>query len=312
MASRVSARRRRARTARKPPLGSKRREESLILTLSDLHYGKRTPTFNTRVFLRRLGRLRDRLIRTVDLFRPRFHFSEIVLAVLGDVVDGDGIYPTHPHHTEPSNADLQTDRCSEALVGLVEALAESFPKVRVEAIPGNHGRVGRHAHEAANWDVGVYRLLRLKTAHLPNVRVYYTGWEDAAKTVRSGGRADVSNRTENLFLRTFEVRGHRYLLYHGHGVKMYQGIPWYGIQNRVLRWSTTEQLGGFEAVMMGHFHTTGFSVVNQIKTFLSGTLVSGDDFPLESLGFESANSWWLFGVSRKRAVTWHMDLDLLG
>lgn len=57
-----------------------------------------------------------------------------------------------------------------------------------------------------------------------------------------------------------------YLLMHGHGIRAWMGIPWYGIERRVAKESTARQNiimndvqrakdVGFHKIVHGHFHT---------------------------------------------------------
>lgn len=73
-----------------------------------------------------------------------------------------------------------------------------------------------------------------------------------------------------------------YLITHGHGIKAWMGIPWYGIERRVARESTARQnlimnditLAkeiGFNKIIHGHFHTPFDSVLYSCGGSVSGT-----------------------------------------
>ena len=151
------------------------------------------------------------------------------------------------------------------------------------------GNSGKHTHEAANWDIVAYRYLALKCEK----HAIPVGLSDA----------------ENVFMRTVTVRGHRYLLYHGHDINAANGVPWYGIQQRMLRWQSTHRVPDFEVALLGHFHSFGMWRINRFAVLSSGTPITDDDWALQSLGWESANQTWFFGSSDHHPITWAYGLD---
>ena len=256
--------------------------ESAILTMTDLHGGKRTEHFNPTILERQLDRLATRLVA------DRKPIEELVVCMLGDVNDGTGIYPTQIHHQAITNPNQQAAWLSDVLARFFTRLHAAYKNIRIEAVPGNHGRAGKFAHEAANWDIVCYNYLgfKLKEQGIP-----------------------VRQNTGDPFIRKVGVRGHRYLMYHGHGVRMYQQIPWYGITQRILRWNNSS-LAPFDAALFGHFHTAGMFPINRIRAVLSGTAVKKDQWALQELGLESESLWWFFGVNEKHPITWQEQLEL--
>lgn len=266
-----------------------KQRESAILTLSDLHFGKKTATYNPNIFDKRLVALGDKLGRIRDLLSD-YNFDELILCCLGDMVDGAGIYPTQYHHQSLTNANEQADVLSDLLSDFSRTQKKIWRNVRVECVPGNHGRSGKFTHENQNHDLMMYDFLRLKT--------------------QAHGVAVNWNKTQNPFIRKMNVRHHNFILYHGQDVRMYQGIPWYGMAMRVFRWLSTRKVGRFDAILLGHFHTTGMWDINEVELCLSGTMATDDDWALQTLGYESSPHWWLFGVSDSRPITWRFKIDL--
>lgn len=267
----------------------KRQRESAILTLSDLHFGKQTASYNPNRFGERLNKLSATLGRIRELLGD-YAFDELIICCLGDMVDGAGIYPTQFHHQAMTNADEQADVLSDLLDRFGSEQKKAWGKTRFECVPGNHGRSGKFTHENQNYDMTAYRLLELKSK-LHGVMV---NW----------------NKDANPFIRKVRVRNHDFVLYHGQDIRMYQGIPWYGMAQRVFRWLSTKKIGRFDAILMGHFHTTGLWDVNEVELCLSGTMATDDDWALQTLGYESSPHWWLFGISDSRPITWRFKIDL--
>jgi hypothetical protein len=82
--------------------------------------------------------------------------------------------------------------------------------------------------------------------------------------------------------KVIHVSNRNYLVTHGHGIKAWMGIPWYGIERRVARESTARQAIimtdvdrareiGFNKVIHGHFHTPFDSMMYSCGGSVSGT-----------------------------------------
>lgn len=255
--------------------------------MSDIHFGKSTASYNPDVCIQRLDKCGKALERIHSLLGD-YDLQELVIAILGDANDGTGIYPTQACHQSIQNPEQQADLLANILARFSEWQQSIWGNVRIEAVPGNHGRGGRFLHEAANWDIVCYRYL----------------------ADRLRGKVKVGfNDSTNPFIRRIELRGHHYLMYHGHGIRMYQTIPWYGVTQRTLKWLNSS-LAPFEAVLLGHFHTCGMFPINRTMAVLSGTPISDDEWALQELGMESAPRWWLLGVSDHRANTWGFRIEL--
>lgn len=266
-----------------------RQRETAVLVASDLHYGKRTSSYNLDVFEQRIAALSERLFRVRTLL-GEYDFDELVICLLGDVIDGTCIYPTQQHHQAETRATRQALDLAAHLSRFVAAQADVWGRVRIETVPGNHGRSGFMTAEDDNWDSVMYELLR---SAIRDPRIVMPKHPDG-----------------DPFLRVMNVYTHGYLMYHGMAIRMYQTIPWYGLMQRLLRWSTAASLPPWNTAMIGHFHSCGFWQINRLNAFLTGTMATDDDWSLQALGMESAPAWWLFGVSQKRPVTWQFKMEL--
>lgn len=265
-----------------------RQVETAQLVLTDWHYGKSTATYGPQVTADRLNRLAEKLGRIREL-KAGYDFDRLIIHVLGDMNDGTDIYAGQPHEQAISNVEAQANDLSILLASWLAKITSTWGHVELECVPGNHGRTGKFGHWAANWDIVAYRYLSLRQQLVP---VRFTDWTDG-----------------DPFVRKTCVRGHCFLGYHGHDVRSYSNIPWYGIMLRLIRWFSSS-MGPFDVALFGHFHTLGFWRMNGIKVLLSGTAVSGDEWGLRTFGLESACSTWLWGTSDKYPVTWQYALDL--
>ena len=266
-------------------LTKRKQAETAVLTMSDIHYGKHTKTFNPDVCKRRLDRIGVKLGRIRELL-GEYEINQLVVMLLGDANDGNDIFATQAHEQAITNVEQQAWELSDYLAGWLKNQKEIWPSIRVECVPGNHGR-SKGSAEAANWDFVMYRYLKMKAKQY--ARVGYG---------------------EGEWLRKVAIRGHQYVLFHGHDVRSFSGIPFYGLLLRMTRWMSTK-LAPFDLALVGHFHTSGTWRINNMRLVLSGTMVSDDDWAMRILGWESATEWSLFGVSNKRPITWQFPIELV-
>lgn len=245
---------------------------SIILTMTDIHIGKRTESYSPEVAQRRINEWVSTVRQRIAILRAHYEIEKLHVFLLGDVVDGANIYPSQPHHQADSNPDTQAMFAAETILKPVfEQLAEEAP-VEIDVEPGNHGRTGKHAIEAANWDITCYRYLDL--------------------LFRGHSRITVNIATAAQFVKVVNVRGHGHLLYHGHEIRSFANIPWYGMMNRLLRWQNSS-LPRWSTAHMGHFHSCGTWEINKFTMYSSGTMVTHDTWAFQVLGWESANNWWM-------------------
>jgi len=260
-----------------------------VLVVTDTHFGKETTTFNTDIAKRRMMDFAGRVEEIVATLSNSYEFTDLHIFWLGDLADGAGIYPSQAHHQEITNPEQQSiDAAEQMFAPFVRRMRRSFPLVRNSFVPGNHGRTGRHAHEAANWDIACYRYLAY-----------------ALK-----GEAGVEFDMDNIAypIKVVDIRGWGHLLYHGNEIRSFASIPWYGMMNRLMRWYNST-LPKWHIAHMGHFHSCGRWRINQFEMFSSGTMVTHDTWAFQVLGWESANRWWLMGVSDNHPVTWAFDIS---
>jgi len=263
--------------------------ETAVLVMTDMHYGKKTPTFSPEVCCQRLGELSQRLGRVRDLLKTSYDIDQLTILLLGDINDGTDIYASQPHHQAVTNVEQQAREAAGLLAGFLNEQADIWSDVRVECVLGNHGRAGKWAHEAANWDMVAYRYMQM---------------------LNQDKRVTINIPDGNPFLRVIQVRGHGILMYHGHDIRSYGSIPWYGMLLRLLRWRSTRSLPPWQLAVMGHFHTLGYWNINAIQMMASGTMVSDDEWSLQTFGWEPSTTWWLFGVSNSRPITWQFPLSV--
>lgn len=260
-------------------------EEAAVLILSDTHFGKKTKHYNMNVGIERFTKIIDNFIKVVRLHRKAYPIKKAYILWTGDIVDGDNIYPTHAHHVD-NHVVNQIFKSLEHVVPQISRLADEFEEVNMSIVRGNHGRISKHAHENANFDLLYGYALKSACTNMPNVKCNVV--EDWQTIV--------------------DVFGTKILQYHGHQIKMTLNLPFYGVTTRISRWAATQSLANFDVAVQGHFHSSCCMRWNDKLVFLNGTTVAQDQFALEFIGLESSECQWCFGVHPTRKVTWRYEL----
>jgi len=262
--------------------------ESVVLCISDTHLGKKTETYGADVFHTRMNALKGKL-RDMRDWLPSCP-DELIIMVSGDMIDGDGIFPSQSHEQEISDPRRQSLMWAEFMAEWLKDVKAIWGNVRVEGVCGNHGRSNPSSAVSNNYDLITLDLIG---AYLKGcIPVNYNSY----------GQGDP-------FVRKIQIRGHSYLLYHGDTIRMFQGIPFYGITQRNLRWNSSA-LGPIDVSICGHFHVAASWPINSIRALCTGTIVTNDPWSLRVLGMESPSAWWIFGVSDEEPITWQIQMDL--
>ncbi len=258
-------------------------EETAILLVSDFHYGKRTLDYNHVVAEARLQRLSERLERIQRIVSAEYTIREFVLVLLGDIVDGSGIYPGQTFHQSLTDPQEQVRGASTLFADFVKRQRDVWgAPTRIEAVAGNHGRVGWEQTESNNYDVALYEMLKLKA---PDIPLEYGAEDDP-------------------LLRRVNIHGHPWILHHGQDIGGgYGGTSLNGIVRKSKDWLMTS-LAPFEGIAIGHYHGAGHWMISRLHYMQNGTAVTNDRWGRRRIGQDAANRWWLFGASEREAVTW--------
>jgi len=275
----------------KPIMGpvDDRSVEEAVLVLSDIHFGKRTETFNYHVMGERFTKLNYSVHRIVNLLRRGYKINKLNIFLIGDVVDGDMIYPGQAHGIEMPVIDQIYQLGIPMLRDFLLTMMKLFKKVEVHCIYGNHGRVNKYASRKTNFDYVLYKHLE---AHFRNYKqIKFNVYDDWKAVV--------------------PVQGHNFLLTHGDAVSGGStGLPLVGLIAALMRWATTIP-EKFRYLVVGHFHTANIIHWTKDLTLITnGTFTSSDDFAMRVLKIESNPAQQFFGVNKKRGMTWIYTIDL--
>jgi hypothetical protein len=158
------------------PKTSKKISRSLILTLSDLHFGSDTKAEETGAHS--FGRLEEarrfaEVIKQTIEYKPQYRQdTELHVNLLGDIIQ-------HKLHDAQDAAPIseQVCRAIHLLSQGIAQLGQSFGKVTVHCATGNHGRdMNRHPGRATSgkWDsveTVIYYAVKSALTKFPNVLI---------------------------------------------------------------------------------------------------------------------------------------------
>lgn len=257
--------------------------EVLVLCLSDVHYGARvydTMTgdiiYDTDIAEKCIEAIPEKLMKAV----PDRPYAGIIVAMGGDMIDGEEIYPTHGRHLDVSVID-QTRGLVRALWKTVKVLRKMFPKVWVIGVRGNHGRMSRTADERSNWDNVVYQQLGL-LAEMEG--------DEGLKIQHSFGE---------YF--NFEVNGWR-------GHMRHSAVPHDGTASMRNRLGSWHQMHNFDFLICGHYHHAGVLNYNGKYVFRNGCIMPANDYA-ERIARRDPARQIVFGVSESAMPTFVGFLD---
>lgn len=165
---------------------------------SDLQLGKTTPTYNTQVAYDRVELYTDYILEHYKDYANEYKLPAVNVYFLGDIVEGEGIYPTQPHQIDSSVFRQATVDAPQIYGAQIRRLAEVFETVNVVAVIGNHGRLSRYANPESNMDRVFYQTLYWMFAENPRINI----------TIPQG-------HGENMFYAVDKIGNYSTLLIHG-------------------------------------------------------------------------------------------------
>ena len=234
-----------------------------VLHLTDLHNGEVTKKdevdgfneFNPEIFTARLKFLGEKLLNFVNVQRSGYDIPTLHILATGDYISGDIHEELKVTNAYP--APMQAIRAAFDIGALVAMLAPHFKNVVMDAISlDNHGRLTKKNQCAEggenNWGYVVAHGIKQHVSSIKNVKI----------NIHAKASALVPIGTE------------RYLLFHGHQIKGWAGIPYYGFDRRVAM-EAIKRMGfpesAFTKMVMGHFHVAVDAPQWIIGGSLSGT-----------------------------------------
>lgn len=269
-------------------------EEAVTILFSDSQIGslvKSSETggignYNKDVFAKRLERFEQNIVRILK-YHPN-PMNKLYVDFLGDIIEGSTIFKGQLRQIDLSTVN-QVLMAGEKLANTLNFLSRFFEEVAVNAVVGNHGRVGEKDVNSPldNLDFLVYKFLeeRLKNNKRIRFNISPTWWM------------------------VVEKMNHRFLLAHGDDFKSWLRIPFYGAlryrQNmtELLKESFNKMVNGkvdFDYLEVGHHHEPAeFSGI-----IMNGNWVGASEFSGKRLQSGGSPTQMIFGSHPVYGITW--------
>lgn len=258
----------------------------MVVVISDTHFGRKTKKFNHKEGQRCMLKITSSVLKSFDTIRHAFNVDEISIFLIGDIIDGEEIFPGHGYAVE-FNIDRQKQVAMESINEMVKTLQPFFKRINIHCVKGNHGIANRRASEKSNWDLALYRELQAYYRSEPTVRVVVAeSWHH-----------------------TVNIEGHRILLCHGDEIKPSGDTPYTSIAKRVMRWVTSNMFGRIDMVVLGHLHTDYKIRAGSIPIIGNGCFVKDDEYSIK-FGFTPSRIMHILGVTKEKLPTYIHEIDL--
>lgn len=268
-----------------------------VLFLSDLHWGEVVNAeqvngvnrFDLKTARKRLRHTVETAIKLTSILDPKMRFPGIVVPLGGDMVSGDiheELEATNELPTIPTVLDL-----AEHLEGAIALLADTYGKVFLPCVSGNHGRNTHKTwaknRNATSFDWLLYQILIKSFAKDDRVHFYVPAGSDAL----------------------FRVYGVRYLLTHGDQFKAGDSIigPLGPLaRGRQKKLARDQSVGrDFDVMLAGHWHT----YIHMNSMIVNGSLKGLDEWAASmNFSFEDPQqALWI--VHPRNGCTYRMPVQ---
>ena len=273
-------------------------EEAHLQLISDAHTGLLTPSYNIAVFKERLARLRQAMIQLCLLHRKMRPIKKLVAPLLGDMGQGEqygvqGFVEEFECGAVEQIYDVLVPEFSNFFINLLQV----YQEIEIPVVDGNHGNIQRRSQtmsKRSNWDSVFYRALQQALSNYSRIKI-------------------IIPQPAGQWYQVIEVNGWHFLLAHGDQIISYQGVPFYGIERRGLRWKQSIGVNEpFDYMLTAHVHNPNFLWNAGIPTYVNGCFVTDSNFPLVRMGLKDVPTQWSLFVNKKHGVTasYRVNLEL--
>lgn len=253
--------------------------EVAVVVLGDWQLAKVTPSYSSDVCEERIERLGDKVERIVSLHRSASPVRSAHLFVLGDLVEGELIFPGQAHRIDASLYRQAVDRGPRILANFTRRMLGLFPDgVTLDAVDGNHGAIGgpfrRDYHPESNADRMLYRVVQMLLE--PERRLTWNFPDPDG---------------ERNWFAVAKIGAYTSLLMHGDQFRGTAGMPWYSIQKKAGGWALGAieefalRLGetGETDIDFGHWHQPTRLTLNRVTARCNGSTESHNTWAQEQL-----------------------------
>ena len=254
----------------------------IVAFVGDTHYGKKTDCYDE-------GKLYQALYRYYSQVASysKYHKPHIITVLLGDLVDGQSIFPQQPYVTTVQDPIDQVNGLFRIFRQITEELGDRLQFSGFLSVIGNHGRTSKFLPVETSWDRVFYERLSVEQVLGPNL----IGATFSQRLV-----VDLTVKDNHK----------RFFFHHGHFVRARSTIPYNGIRNKLTRLIAANKLN-VDYVVMGHFHILASMPVGSTRVLLNGTSVCGDDYVFD-MGERESNEWYAIYIGENSSTVLSIPL----
>ena len=265
----------------------KKHVEMPVLCIGDTHFGHYHPhgefAYSVAIGKRRLHQAVNKFIETTNDRRTSAKIDEMRLYLIGDIIEGENMRQGHAHSIEGPLLKQAIFWGPEALSSMIIKLLGEFRKIKIVAVPGNHGRNGPargDAHPATNWDRVCYQTTR----HIVN-NVLMGQDASRIKDIEWDLPTDRYDKQEgDDWFSVDYIFDWSNLLVHGEDIrgKGWGGIPFYGVEKMIKRYADILD-DPIDFMYMGHIHVDANIPSNFREIFVNGAIESSTTYVRKQL-----------------------------
>lgn len=280
------------RATRPPRDRRKGSDETAVITFSDLQLGQVTSSYNSEIAEQRVQQYADKIIRLTELQRASHPIRRAKLYLLGDLIEGELIVPSHPHQVDSSLYAQVALNGPRILTGFINRMLEVFEAVDIVSVPGNHGDVGGASRKQYNPETNFDRMLSTIVKHIFEA----AGEKRLTWTIPEG-------YGKSSWYAVDYVGNVGFHLWHGHQARRTSSsshLPFYKL---VMGWRSGAIPEPFHVSICGHHHTPTYLTMNSVQMYINGTFASDSEYAVERLAANSRAAQWLLFCAPDRGVT---------
>ena len=264
---------------------------NMNLALGDIHYGacfEPAEPWGLNFYSKeeceiRMNRLADGVVGAWERDHVSYGLNNLIIMGMGDMVDGEGIYPGHENYVDVSSADKQSFGVAEIMRKFIVRMLPYYEKIILYGVTGNHSRNGKPGERKSSWDYVAYNVLKFYFEQFKEVEIWPS--ESSVLIYETSDEKDKKIKC----------------ISHGNEVKSFGGCPQVALDRNTLKMYMMMSRAGvnIDYTVYGHFHEFGASD----NMIINGSLVGGGPFsvkgslkkntlPYQVMFYDNAGSGW--------------------
>lgn len=129
----------------KPKLDKTKRKMTMEVMLTDLHYGKKTPTFNSVIARARMKKYGEVVLADHSRYSANYNLEHIILYMGGDMIENASFHGAESlRASEFGNSEQVVLATKSLFEDMIVPVASTGKRITVVAVRGNHDRYGEH------------------------------------------------------------------------------------------------------------------------------------------------------------------------